>query len=90
MDYELIVRVLVEALDAGTIAADAMHARGGIAGELDPLGFERVKLRMDDGARERNGMPVRAIEASSNKAGLVAAFVCRGEPFAIGADGTFT
>jgi len=43
-----------------------MHARGGIAGELDPVRFERVKLRVNDGARERDEPPIRAAGPPGN------------------------
>ena len=81
---ELVVAVLVEALEAGAVAAHAMHARSGIAGELDPLRLERMKLRMDDGARKRNQRPEPAVDAAGDQAALRALLDRGGEPFAIG------
>jgi hypothetical protein len=68
VDDELVVAVLVEALESGAVAAHAMHARSGIAGELDPLGFERVELRVYDGARERNDVGGGSVKAADDQA----------------------
>ncbi len=57
VDDELVVAVLVEALQAGAVAAHAMHARRGIARELDPLGLERMELR-DESRCAGNGITV--------------------------------
>ena len=74
---ELVVAVFVEALEAGAVAAHAVHARGGIAGEFDPLGLERMELRMDDGARERNDVPGGAVEAAGDEAAFGRPQACR-------------
>ena len=52
MNQEPVVDVLVEAFQAAAIAADAIHARRGVAGELDPFRFERMELWMDNLARK--------------------------------------
>ena len=67
---KLVVAVLVQALHAGAVAADAMHARRRVARELDPLRLERVKLRMDHGSRKRNLAPARTIEAAGHEPAL--------------------
>src|SRR3954447_24992612 len=51
---ELIVPVLVQALESATVAPDPVHPRSRIARKLDPLRLERMELRMNHGARERN------------------------------------
>src|SRR5688572_11629696 len=44
---ELIVTVLIKTLEAGAIASYTVHARCRVAGELDPLVIQRMKLRMN-------------------------------------------
>jgi len=87
---ELVVAVFVEALQARTVAAHAMHARRGIARELDPAGLERMELRMDHRARERNHRGRRPVEAADNQPSLRRAAGLpregRGQPAAIGTD----
>src|SRR5690242_12380069 len=89
MHDELVVSVLVQAFEAGAIAADAVHARGWVACEFDPFGLERVELRMDDSARKRNGVPGRAVEAAGGQPAGAAVLKGCGEPVAIAADGAF-
>src|ERR1035437_2284198 len=89
MNQKLVVPVLVEAFEAAAVASDAVHARGRIARELDPFGFERMELGRNDGARKRNRMPAGFVEASGDEAALSAGFKRGGEPFAIAADGAF-
>ncbi len=67
---ELIVAVLVKAFEAATVAPDAVHARRRIAREFDPFRFQRMELRMNHGARKRDGMPAGSIEAPGNQAAL--------------------
>src|SRR5437763_20621 len=67
--------MLVEALGTRAVAPDAVHTRSGIGGKLDPLRVSRVKLRMDNGARERNQMPVAAVRVMAGE--LVNAGSCR-------------
>ena len=57
MHDELLVVVLVQALEPGAVAADPEHARRRIAGELDPVCVGRVELRMDHRAGELQGDP---------------------------------
>src|ERR1035437_2218155 len=65
---ELVIAMLVEALQARAVAAHAVHARSGIAGERNPCRFQRVELRVDDGAREWDDGGTRAIEAGHDQA----------------------
>src|SRR5260370_16561443 len=51
---ELVIAVLVEALQARAVAAHAVHARRGIAGELDPAPLQWPKLRINSAARDRD------------------------------------
>lgn len=90
VDDEEVVGVVVEALEGGAVAADAVHAGGGVAGELDPFGFGGVELRMDDGAGEGDEGPVGAIGAADGEAGLGALFNGGDEPFAGGVEGGFS
>ena len=87
MNQELVVAVLVQAFQTAAIAADAVHARRRVAREFNPFRFQRVELRMNDGARKWNGMPAGSIEASGNQAALGAGFERGREPLAIAADG---
>ena len=47
-----------------------MHAGGGVGGEFDPVGFEGMELRVDDGAGERDEAPVGAIGSPADETGL--------------------
>ena len=76
MHDELVVAVFVEALQARTVAAHAMHARRRIARELDPPGLQRMELRMNHGARERNHRGRRPVEAADDQAPLRCAAAC--------------
>ncbi len=82
--------MLIEALEAGTITAHAVHARGWIAGEFDPFRLERMELRMDDGPRKRNQFPSGPHGTPGHQA-LLGALLdgCR-DPFAGSVQGTFT
>ena len=83
------VAVLVKAFETAAIAADAMHARGRVARELDPFRFQRMELWMDYGARKWNRIPGGSIEASHRQAALRAGFEGRREPLAVAADRAF-
>ena len=89
VDDELVVGMEVEAFQARAVAADAVHAGGGVAGKLDPFGFGGVELGMDDGAGEGDEGPVGAIGAADGEAGLGSLFDGGDEPFAGGIEGGF-
>ena len=72
MDDELVVAVLVEAFQAGAVAPHTVHARRGIAGELDPFRLERMELRVDDGTRKRNRVRCRAVKSAGSEASIAA------------------
>ncbi len=90
MDHEFVVAVVVEAFEAGAVAADAVHARGGVAGELDPLRVERMELRMDHGARKGDDMPSGSIDPACGDAGPAIELDCGSQPVATGTQGDFT
>ena len=84
MHDELIIVVLVQALESRAVAANAVHARGRVACELDPLRLKGVKLRMNDGAREGNRTPASSIRPPHHEARFRAAFECGRDPLAVG------
>jgi hypothetical protein len=91
---EFVVAVLVEALQGGAVAAHAMHARSGVTGKFDPLRLERVELRVDDGAGERDDGGCGSVKAGDDEAagggGATSACKGSGEPAAIGTNGRLT
>lgn len=87
---ELLIGVLVQALDARAVPANAMHTRRGIGCEFDPLRFERVELRVDHGSREGNDVPLRAVEPAHDDS--IPAFLANGcgDPLAVWRKRTFS
>src|SRR5262245_7531050 len=77
---ELVVSMFVETLEPGAVAPHAVHARRRIAGEFDPLRIERMKLRMNHRARERNQAPTTAITTADDNAAAVPLFHRGGQP----------
>ena len=61
MHDELVVAVLIQTFHAAPVPPDAKHARRRIARKDQPFRFERMKLRVDNGAVERNQVPFRSI-----------------------------
>ena len=71
------------------IAPHAMHARRRIAREFDPLRIQRMELRMNHRARKRHIVPAALPSKRPATRPHSSPLECRGQPFAIGADGAF-
>src|SRR5262249_14185466 len=89
MYQELVITVLVKALHTGAVAPDSMHPRCGVACKLDPFGIERMKLRVNHGARKRNFAPARATHAAAGEAARRTLLKRSDQPLAIAADRGF-
>ena len=90
VDDEFVVAVLVEAFQAGAVAADAVHARRGVAGELDPLA-DRADETADGSRCAETGWRASQSHRSGRPPGRIALprLIRGGEPLAIAADGAF-
>ena len=83
VDYKLFVGMDVKAFHCGSIAFHTVHSRSRVAGEFDPLGFQRMKLRVYDRSGEGNCPPSRTVGASDGQSILRTLFDCGADPFAI-------
>ena len=90
MHQELVVIVLIEALQAAAIAAHAVHARCRVAGKFDPFRIRRVKLWMDYGSRKWNDVPLAAIRFAHCQSADRSLFNGHHQPFSAGGQRRFS
>src|ERR1700736_4428183 len=82
--------MIVQAFETRAVAANSIHAWGGVAGEDEPFGIERVELRVYDRATKRDHVPTASVRAADRDS--IPAILLDGgsEPFAVHAGRAFT